>query len=226
MRKWNFRSSADQVKHPAFPAKAALSVLLLLLAASPRVHAQAADDARDSASTLKLWGTAGEIRVASSEPSVKVRISLNLVAENTGKESLLLLRRTPSANTAEIVSMANPSASLWKHDGQGDAQSDPSLPKLRKSLDQAEPPEDEVISLGPGDSIGWNVVVQLDIPKSDWDAIHKGCPCGLKTTLDLWPVEPSGEANLARKLAKRWHKKGSLIYAATKQTEPVEIKLP
>ena len=41
------------------------------------------------------------------------------------------------------------------------------MPKLRRTLDQQEPPEDEIIALGPGDSIGWNVVVQLDIAKAD-----------------------------------------------------------
>jgi|GEM_PF-6079436 len=226
MRKWNFRQ-ADQIVSHISSAKAVFSLLsILILAASPRIYAQAGDDARESASKLKVWGTQGEVRVVSNDPSIKVRISLNLVAENTGKESLLLLRHTPSSNAEEIVSMANPATPIWKQDRQGEAQgNDPSIPRLKKTLEQSEPPEDEIITLGPGDSIGWNVEVQLDIPKADWDAMHKACPCGVKPTLDLWPLEPSGDTNLARKLSKRWHKKGNLIYAA-KQSEPVEIKLP
>jgi hypothetical protein len=240
MRKTTLNSHPAELK-PGFSAKAVFGALLplLLLAAgfTTTIQAQnAADDARASASSLKLWGTPGDVRLVAGEPNVKVRVSLNVIAENTGKENLLLLRRTPESNSEEIVSLANPAVSIWHQEHEAGAQTntDPALPKLRRALDQQEPPEDELITLGPGDSIGWNVVVQLDIPKGSgpagWDSIRKACPCAIKLDLDLWPLalEPSGDRadpGFGRKLAKRWHKKGALIFT-TKQTDPIEVKLP
>ena len=232
MRKTN-RSS-----HPAgvtnFTAQAAISCGLLILLAvffPSRVRAQNAgsDDAKESVRALKLWGTPGEIKTVAAEPSMKLKVSLNVVAENTSKENVLLLRRTPSSKSEEIVSVANPSVPLWRQEHESASpNSDPTLPKLRRTLDQPEPPDDEIITLAPGDSIGWNVVVQLDIAKPDVESIRKGCPCAVKLDLDLWPLEPSdesGDPGFGRKLAKRWHKKGGLVFTA-KQTDPIEIKLP
>jgi hypothetical protein len=235
MRKTNYSSHTAGIRARIFIAKAAgiSSGLLLLLAVycSVRVQAQNAgsDDAKESGNALKLWGTAGEVRTMAGEPSMKLKVSLNVVAENTGKDNLLLLRRTPTSSSEEIVSVANPSVSLWRPEQQTASQSsDPTFPKLRKALDQTEPPEDEIITLGPGDSIGWNVVAQLDFAKGDGDRIRKACPCAVKLDLDLWPLEPwndTGDPGFGRKLAKRWHKKGVLVFTA-KQTDPIEIKLP
>lgn len=231
---------AAELKANIFSAHAVSSLLLLLVLAAcltSRTHAQdkGSDDAKESANSLKLWGTPGEVRLVSSDPVVKVKVSLNVVAENTGKENLLLLRRTPSSNAEEIVSVAKPTVSLWRQEREaGSPNPDPALPKLRRSLDQQEVPEDEIITLGPGDSIGWNVVVQLDIPKgagpTNWDGIRNACPCAVKLDLDLWPLalEPSGDRTdpgFGRKITKRWHKKGVLVFTP-KQTDPIEIKLP
>lgn len=233
MRKTN-RSSQPAGANIFTAQAAAISFGLLILLAvflPSRVHAQNAgnDDAKESAHALKLWGTPGEVTTVAAEPSMKLKISLNVVAENTGKENVLLLRRTPSSKSEEIVSVANPSASLWRQERQtASPGGDSTLSKLRRTLDQQDPPEDEIITLGPGDSIGWNVLVQLDIPKTDANSIRKGCPCAVKLDLDLWPLEPSddsGDPGFGKKLAKRWHKKGALVFTA-KQTDPIEIKLP
>ncbi len=242
MRKKTQNACAAEVKPNIFSAQAVFSLFLLMISLAvcltPRIHGQsgASDDAKESANSLKLWGTPGEVRLVPADPSVKVRVSINVVAENKGKENLLLLRRTPSSNSEEIVSLANPAASIWRQEEPmiAKANYDAATVKLRKTLDQQEPPEDEIITLGPGDSIGWNVVVQLDIPKAgnpaNWDTIRKACPCAVKLDLDLWPLilEPSGDRTdpgFGRKLTKRWHKKGVLVFA-TKQTDPIEIKLP
>ena len=235
MRKTNHSSHTPKIRAKIVTAKAAgISLGLLLLLAvccSSRVQAQDAvsDDAKESAHALKLWGTPGEVRMVAAEPSMKLKVSLNVVAENTGKENILLLRRPPMSSSEEIVSVANPSVSLWRQEHQTASQgSDPTLPKQRKTLDQQDPPEDEIITLGPGDSIGWNIVAQLDLAKADGDRIRKACPCAVKLDLDLWSVEPlndTGDPGFGRKLAKRWHKKGGLVFTA-KQTEPIEIKLP
>lgn len=235
MRKTNRSSHGAGVRTNIFAAKApgiSLGLLLLLAVSfSSRVKAQNAgsDDAKESGHALKLWGTPGEVRLVAAEPSMKLKVSLNVVAENTGKENILLLRRTPTSSSEEIVSVANPSVSLWRQEHQTASQSgDPTLPKLRKTVDQQEPPEDEIITLGPGDSIGWNVVLQLDIAKADGDLMRKACPCAVKLNLDLWPLEPwndTDDPGFGRKLAKRWHKKGVLVFTA-KQTDPIEIKLP
>jgi hypothetical protein len=235
MRKTNRSSHTAGKRANIFAAKVpgiSLGLLLLLsVSFSARVHAQnsGTDDAKESAHTLKLWGTQGEVRMVAAEPGMKLKVSLNVVAENTGKENILLLRRTPTSNSEEIVSVANPSVSLWRQEHQTASQSgDPTLPKQRKTVDQQEPPEDEIIALGPGDSIGWNVVVQLDFAKGDGELIRKACPCALKLDLDLWPIEPpndTGDPGFGRKLSKRWHKKGVLVFTA-KQSDPIEIKLP
>lgn len=239
MRKTNLSSRAAEARPNIFSAKTIFIPLLLLLVGSlpPRMQSQSgSDEAKESAHALKLWGTPGEARLTAADPRVKVQVSVNVIAENTGKENLLLLRRAPSSNAEEIVSVANPAVAVWRQDHQATAQatSDPALPKLRRTLDQQEPPEDDVITLGPGDSIGWNVVVQLDIPKGDgpgnWDTIRKSCPCAIRLDLDLWPLalEPSGDrtdSGFGKKISKRWRKKGTLVFT-DKQTDLIEIKLP
>ena len=240
MRKKKRRSHAAELTMIAFPAKSTITLFLLLMlltvSFTPRIHAQGSgsDDAKESAHALKLWGTPGEVRLIATDPGVKVSVSVNVIAENTGKENLLLLRRAPLSSAEEIVSVANPQAPVWRQEHQAAAlaNNDPSLPKLRHTLDQQDPPEDEVITLGPGDSIGWNVVVQLDVPKGNgpaqWDGIRKACPCALRLDLDLWPLESAGDKadpNFGRKVSKKWRKKGALVFTA-KQTDPIEIKLP
>ena len=240
MRNTNPRLRAAEAKRNIFSAKTIFIPLLLLLMAggSPRrMHAQiGSDEAKDSAHALKLWGTPGEARLLAADPKVKIQAAVNVIAENTGKENLFLLRRAPASNAEEIVSVANPTVAVWRQEHQAAAQSnsDPAFPKLRRALDQQEPPDDDVITLGPGDSIGWNVVVELDIPKGDgpgnFDAIRKSCPCAIKLDLDLWPLalEPSGDrtdSGFGKKVSKHWRKKGTLVFT-TKQTDPIEIKLP
>ena len=118
MRKTNHSSHTAGIRANIFTAKAAAIsfglLLLLAVGCSSRVQAQNAgsDDAKESAHGLKLWGTPGEVRLVAAEPSMKLKVSLNVVAENTGKENILLMRRTPTSNSEEIVSVANPSVSL------------------------------------------------------------------------------------------------------------------
>ena len=239
MRKTQLNSHAAEFKPSVFAAQSAFSsflmLVLLAMGFTANIHAQAnpTDEAKETARSLKLWGTPGEVRLVSGEPNVSVRVSLNVIAENTGKEPLLLLRRTPGSTSEEIISVANPNTPVWRQEHQAAANNDPAVPKLRRTLDVQEPPDDDIISLGPGDSIGWNVVVQLDIAKgspANWDAIRKACPCAVKLDLDLWPLalEPSGDradSGFGKKMSKRWRKKGTLVFT-TKQTDPIEVKLP
>jgi hypothetical protein len=239
MRKTQLNSQAADCNPNVFSTRSACSAFLMLviLAAgfTGKIHSQGnpADETKETARSLKLWGTPGEVRLVSGEPNVAVRLSLNVIAENTGKEPLLLLRRTPASTSEEIVSLANPNAPVWRQEHDAAANHDPAVAKLRRTLDVQEPPDDDIISLGPGDSIGWNIVVQLDIARgspANWDTIRKACPCGVKLDLDLWPLvlEPSGDradSSFGRKVSKRWRKKGTLVFTS-KQTDPIEVKLP
>jgi hypothetical protein len=116
---------------------------------------------------------------------------------------------------------------------------------LQSELEKGEPDDENSIILGPGDSMGWNIVLQLAIPKvnetsvnaaggppakATWDTIQKSCPCRLRFDASFWPsnLEPKPTAEepaFGKKLAKRWRKKGALVLGE-KRSEPMEIRFP
>ena len=190
---------------------------------------------------LKISGTVTSMQLVQEERSVKVRLGVNVVAENTGKEDLILLRRTPEANGEYLFGSATADQPLWGNSHPApQARSERRGENLQKDLDQKEPPDDSTIILNPGDTIGWDMPVELTIAKSAeaqagttprpaWDTVRKSCPCFLKLDVDLWPASIEPKADLenpafARKLAGRWKKKGRLVYAQ-KRSEPIAVNL-
>ena len=195
---------------------------------------------------LKISGTVTSLRIVEEDNAVKVRLGVNLVAENTGQENLILLRRAPVDNTEYLFTSPTGGQPLWvlSHvTAPANGIQNHKTDTLKADLDQKEPPEDYTITLNPGDTIGWDVPVELQFmkkiepreiqvgtpPRPVWDVITKSCPCWLKLDLDLWPVniEPkveTGDPALARKLSARWKKKGTLIYAE-QRTEGIALKL-
>ena len=190
---------------------------------------------------LKISGTVTSMQMVQDDRSVKVRLGLNVVAENAGKEDLILLRRTPEANGEYLFGSAAADQPLWgSSHPAGQARSDRKGENLQKDLDQKEPPDDTTIILNPGDTIGWDMPVELTIaktaaaetgttPRPAWDTVRKSCPCFLKLDVDLWPasIEPKADQEnppFARKLAGRWKKKGRLVYAQ-QRSEPIPLNL-
>ncbi|HKT49867.1 MAG TPA: hypothetical protein VJV96_06200 [Candidatus Angelobacter sp.] len=226
-------------------------LLLLALICSLSAFAQQNEDANQSGkpertSQLRVSGTVTSMRILEDDNAVKVRLAVNLVAENTGQENLILLRRAPVANTEYLFTAPTGGQPLWvlphpSSPANGVQNHKPET--LKTGLDQKEPPQDYTITLNPGDSIGWDIPLELQFmkkvepreiqvgtpPRPVWDVITKSCPCWLKLDLDLWPmsIEPkseTGDPALARKLSVRWKKKGTLIYAE-KRTEGIALKL-
>lgn len=245
-------SRTDQLIKPHLRCrKLCTKLLLLAIVSSLSAWAQQNENAgqsvtADNASALKISGTVTSMRIVEGDSAVKVHLAVNLVAENTGSEKLILLRRAPAANTEYLFTSPNGGQPLWvlphpaapvnaiqnhKHDVQ------------RSDLDQKEPPENYTIILNPGDTIGWDIPLELVFmktieareiqvgtpPRPVWDVIKKSCPCWLRLDLDLWPmsIESKSEAAdplLARKLYSRWKKKGALIYAE-QRTEGIALSL-
>jgi hypothetical protein len=193
---------------------------------------------------FKVSGTVTSVHVVEEQRNVKVQLGVNLVAENTGQEDLILLRRSPASSAEYLFTSAAASDPLWVTSHpisptRAERKGDP----LQKDLDQKEPPEETTIILNPGDSIGWDIPVELTFQKNAeprevqvgtparpvWDVVRKSCPCFLKLDLDLWPMtieskpDPDNPA-FARKLAARWKKKGRLIFTE-KRSEPISVNL-
>jgi hypothetical protein len=233
--------------HGIFPSLCG-KLLLLTLICSLSAWAQQNEESvkPDGASPLKVSGTVTSVRIVEDENAVKVRLAVNLVAENSGQESLILLRRAPVANTEYLFTSPTGGQPLWvlplvTAPANGVQNHKPQ--SLKADLDQKEPPEDYTITLNPGDTIGWDIPLELQFmkkvepreiqvgtpPRPVWDVITKSCPCWLKLDLDLWPMSIEGKSEtgdpvLARKLSTRWKKKGTLIYAE-QRTEGIALKL-
>jgi hypothetical protein len=197
-----------------------------------------------AASSFRVTGTVTSVHVTEEERAVKVRLGVNLVAENTGQEDLILLRRTPAPNAEYLFTSPAANQPLWvtAHPASR-THSEPKGDNLQKDLDQKEPPEDSTIVLNPGDTMGWDIPLELTFQKDAepremqvgtparpvWEVVRKSCPCFLKVDLDLWPmsIEPRQDPEnppFARKLAARWKKKGRLIFTE-KRSEPIPLNL-
>ena len=184
------------------------------------------------------------VRVVEEERTVKVHLGVNLVAENTGQEDLILLRRSPATNAEYLFATATGNDPLWMDAHPAAAtHTERKGENLKTELDQKEPPEDTTIILNPGDTIGWDIPVELTFQKAveprqvqigtpsrpAWDVVRKTCPCFLKVDLDLWPTvieskpDPENPA-FARKLAGRWRKKGRLVFTE-KRSEAIPLNL-
>jgi hypothetical protein len=194
--------------------------------------------------SFKVSGTVTSVRVVEEERTVKVHLGVNLVAANTGQEDLILLRRSPATNAEYLFATATGNDPLWMIAHPAAAtHTERKGENLKSELDQKEPPEDTTIILNPGDTIGWDIPVELTFqkaveprqvqvgtpPRPAWDAVRKSCPCFLKVDLDLWPTvieskpDPENPA-FARKLAARWKKKGRLLFTE-KRSEAIPLNL-
>jgi hypothetical protein len=228
-------------------------LLVLLLCALPPFTTQAQkDEAKDqdkSAEAVppyRISGTVTNVRVFEDERAVKVRFSVNLVAENTSHEDLILLRRAPAVNTEYLFTSPNANEPLWvlAHPAPVTTVARPEKwETVRSGMDQKEPAEDFTIILNPGDTIGWDLPLELTFfktaeprdvqvgtpPRPVWNVVQKSCPCWLRLDLDFWPadLEPKRDPEnpaLARKLSARWKKKGTLIYTE-KRSEAMALTL-
>ena len=188
----------------------------------------------EHAASLKISGTVTSVRIDDGDNSVNLHVGLNLVAQNAGQEPIILLNRTPGVNAQYLFTSPTGGLPLWvaeHHTGPTDDTVKKKARELKTGLDQKEPPDDLTIMLGPGDSVGWDVPLELTFlktaeprevqvgtpPRPVWDVVKRSCPCWLKLDLDLWPasIEPKPDADdpaLARKLAARWRKKGALFF--------------
>ncbi len=227
-----------------------LLLVLLTLSAAKAWSLQTGDDSKpENARPLKVSGSVISVRLTAEDANaVKVRLSVSVVAQNAGQEGLILLKDTPASNAEYLFPSATAQQPLWMLTHPAAAERGPtdrSWQKLQTALDQKDPPDDLTITLNPGETIAWNIIVQLNIPKNTagqtegapsgapsgatWDVIRKASPCWLKLDLDFWPVnvEPKPDPDnpaFAKKLFKRWRKKGRLIFTE-KQSEPIQVKL-
>lgn len=223
-----------------------LSVWAALPASAQQEQDQEQPAKTESAPSFKISGTITSVHINEEASDVRVRLGVNLVAENTGQQSLILLRRPPSPNTEYVFTSANAAEPLWVMPHPAPVTN--GLPNhkqqtRRADIDQKEPPDDFTIVLNPGDTLGWDIPLELvfmktaeprDVqvgtpPRPVWDIVKKSCPCWLKLDLDLWPtsIESKSDAEnpaFARKLSARWKKAGALVYME-KRTEPIPLNL-
>jgi hypothetical protein len=202
----------------------------------------------ENAKTLKVFGSVISARLSGEdERAVKLRLSVSVVAQNAGQEGIILLKDTPGSNGEYLFPSPTAQEPLWKltHAATFERTSANDWQKLQSGLDQKEPPDSLTVTLGPGETIAWNMIVLLSIPKNatgqpasapssvpsgaTWEMIRKSSPCWLKLDVAFWPMSVEQKPDpdnppLAKKLFKRWRKKGRLIFAE-KQSEPIQVKL-
>lgn len=228
-------------------------LLVLLLCALSPLTAQSQKDVDNDQSksaevvpSYRISGTVTNLRLVEDERAVKVRFSVNLVAENNSHEDLILLRRAPAVNAEYLFTSPSANEPLWvlAHPAPIATSTRPEKwETVRSGMDQKEPAEDFTIILNPGDTIGWDLPLELTFfktaeprdvqvgtpPRPVWNVVQKSCPCWLRLDLDLWPadLEPKHDLEnpaLARKLSARWKKKGTLIYNE-KRSEAIALNL-
>jgi hypothetical protein len=234
------RKSLASIQDNAYATKVLPLLVLLALSATTAWGMQAGGDDESKAENAKSVTVSGSVisaRLAGQdEHAVKVRLSVSVVVQNAGQEGIILLKDTPGSNGEYLFSSPTAQEPLWTltHPPTFERTSASEWQKLQSGLDQKEPPDSLTITLGPGETISWNMIVVLSIPKSaasgaTWDAIRKASPCWIKLDIAFWPMnveqkpDPDNPA-LAKKLFKRWRKKGKLIFAE-KQSEPIQVKL-
>ena len=223
-----------------------LPALLPMPACAQQDEDQAQPAKTEAASQFKVSGTITSVHINEEQTAIRVRLGVNLVAENTGQQNLILLRRPPSPNTEYVYTSATAAEPLWVMPHPAPVSN--GLPNhkqetRRSDIDQKEPPDDFTIVLSPGDTLGWDIPLELvfmktaeprnvqvgTAPRPVWDIVKKSCPCWLKLDLDLWPISIESKADtenpaFARKLAGRWKKTGALVYME-KRTEPIPLNL-
>lgn len=230
----------------------ALPVIFLLVSLNAQsLLAQQNEDQEQSARTesapsFRISGTVTSADINEQPNAVRVGLRLNLVAENTGQENLIILRRAPTPNAEYVFTSPTAAEPLWVLSHPTPINEVPPNHKkdtLRTEIDQKEPPDDATIVLNPGDTIGWDISLELmfakvaeprDVqvgkpPRPVWDIVKKSCPCWLKLDLDLWPISIESKRDsenpaLARKLSARWKKAGKLVYVE-KRTEAIPLTL-
>lgn len=200
----------------------------------------------EHSASLKLSGTVTSVRIDEGENGITLHVAVNLVAQNAGLEPIILLNRTPAVSAQYLFTSPTGGLPLWVAEHHTETINDSGKKKARElktGLDQKEPPDDLIILLSPGDSIGWDVPLELTFlktaeprevqvgtpPRPVWDIVKRSCPCWLKLDMELWPasIEPKADGNdpaLARKLASRWKKKGTLFFNE-QRTEGIPISL-
>lgn len=234
-----------QFRLPAWSSRAGLCFLFLLALLT---YAQETEQQEDPAKSLKITGTVTGVQLKEEEKVMKAAVTLNISAENAGKENLIILRRPPDSVFESLSNSATAEEPIWSaahrppiERGSGDHKWE----KMQAQMEKAEPDDDNSIVLGPGDSMGWNIVVQLNIPKvsetavnapggpparATWATVQKSCPCWLRVDASFWPMnlepKPNGDdPAIGKKLARRWRKKGLLVLG-DKRSEPMEIRFP
>ena len=221
------------------PSTTLLVLIVVCLSSSTALWSQQEESEQQAKRTarqasLKISGTVTSVRIDEGDNTVNLHVGVNLVAENAGQEPIILFNRAPAINAEYLFTTPTGGLPLWvaEHHTAADNNSGKKKAReLKEGLDQKEPPDDLTILLGPGDSVGWDVPLELTFhktveprevqvgtpPRPVWDAVKRSCPCWLKLDLDLWPasIEPKPDADdpaLARKLAARWKKKGTLLF--------------
>ncbi len=238
-------SIRKQFRLPAWSARSGLCLLLLAALLS---YAQDTEQQEDPAKFIKITGTVTAVQLKEEEKVMKAAVTVNVSAENAGKENLIILRRAPDPVFESISNSATAEEPIWSAAHRPPLERgspDRKWEKMQAELEKAEPDDDNSIILGPGDSMGWNIVVQLNIPKvsettvnapggpparATWAMVQKSCPCWLRFDAAFWPMnlEPKPNAEdpaFGKKLARRWHKKGLLVLGE-KRSEPMEIRFP
>ncbi|HYX52993.1 MAG TPA: hypothetical protein VE783_06050 [Candidatus Limnocylindrales bacterium] len=227
----------------------AAGLLAVALASQLSLRTSAQDtDQEDPAKFMKVSGTVSSVQLRDEEKIVKAAVTMNISAENIGKDNLIILRRPPDSVFESLSNSETADQPMWSaaHRPQIERGSaDRKWEKLQAALEKAEPDDDNSIILSPGDSMGWNIVVQLNIAKvsetsvnapggqparTTWQSVQKSCPCWLRFDASFWPMSLEPKSNgddpaFGKKLAKRWRKKGLLVLGE-KRSEPIPIQLP
>ncbi|HEX2327999.1 MAG TPA: hypothetical protein VHN74_04705 [Candidatus Angelobacter sp.] len=232
------------------PASLIGAVLIsIFLAFVPILLSNAQDtEPEDPAKSIKVTGTVTSVQLNEDEKVMKAAVSLNVSAENAGKENLIILRRAPDSIFQSLSTATSPDQPIWSAEHHSPIERggrDRKWEKLQADLEKSEPDDENTIILGPGDSMGWNIVLQLNIAKvnetsvnapggpptrATWETLKKSCPCKLRFDVEFWPMnlEPKPNAEepaVGKKLAKRWRKKGLLVLG-TRRSEPIDIQFP
>ncbi|MCG3146266.1 MAG: hypothetical protein HONDAALG_04165 [Gammaproteobacteria bacterium] len=191
--------------------------------------------------SLVLRGKVNEVTlVREDKQSIVLKLKLSMEFVNQSDKPIIILRRK-FWQGAEMIGRTPEEASSSKYLYIGthwpSVDEGVEWQRMRRSLDQTEPPTELTMRLLPGEAYPYETEItlyfekagSLDGTRQRWDKILQASPVWLRVSLEIWPinlepdVDPSNPS-WGKWLQRRWQNYGNL-WLDRLTSEPMRLDL-
>jgi hypothetical protein len=219
--------------------------VVLSLVLTPLSAADAGSSTRNESSVrIRANITNSKTKVVPGSSVVEVTISFNLELLNVGTRPILILSQdSPMCVGTTLTTDTGPAVGeniLFDEYRGPSRDGSPAWNRLRRALDQPEPPRESIRLIEPGESWRSQTYVvlrppvqfehyRIDRPPVSWTLLRNHSPVWLRLQCETWPLNletttDSGRTVFGHKLQQRWLKYGDLQLSVLK-SEPVRLDL-